>query len=702
MKIFKILVVIFVSGFFLTMTTFQSALDQEVDKREGTILYSIMGILDYLHFDPKKVDDDFSKKLWANYIEELDGGKRFFTQKDINALKKYELDIDNEIDAFSFDFFDKTDELFVQSIDRAERTIQTLLQTDLDLKTSESFELDSKKRVFPKDEIALIDSWRQFLKYSMVAKIDAYMDDVALADSLSLDEMQIKAHADLQKLMDDWFVRLKEGRRSDRFESFMNVIMGNFDPHSTYFSPKEKVNFDIQMGNKLEGIGARLEKSGDFVKISSIIPGGPAWKGKDLEPDDLILSVKQENMPVVDITGMRIDDVISMIRGKKGTKVILRVKRLNGTIKDITIERDEVILDDAAAKSMVLTIDNISSKVGYIHLPIFYSTFDGANSCASDIKKELLKLKDEGVNGVILDLRYNGGGSLPDVIDMAGLFIEKGPIVQVKARDQKPEILEDKDVSVTYNGPLIVMVNEVSASASEILAAALQDYNRAIIVGGQKTFGKASVQGIYDLDRMITGENAIKPLGEVKLTTQKFFRIDGTSNQLKGVVPDIYLPDQFSFIEYGEDLLPSALSYSEISNVNFTQNVYQVKALDVLRKQSMDRVSKDARFSKMMEYGAILQSKEDDTVIDIGLDGFVSEKDNEDEMMKPYDQLFEESVEGVLFKNLAADENQFKNDEAKQAKNLDFINGLTKDFYLKEAVLIMNDMIENDKKLAQK
>ncbi len=588
-------------------------------------------------------------------------------------------------------------------IQRSHDIYQSVIAGDLAIDELEVLELDAEKRDYAADAVELADLWRKYMKFSVVAKISEIQEQGILTDSLSELEIREKAQKDVKKTFDEWFSRMDELRREDRFDQYMNTITHQFDPHSEYFSPKGKENFDIQMGNKLEGIGARLQKAGDFVKIFSIVPGGPAWKGKDLKVDDVILSVRQKDeRDAVDITGMRLDDVISMIRGPKGTTVILNVKRLDGTLHAVMIERDEVILDDAAAKSMIISAEGYNDKIGYIQLPIFYSTFDGGNSCANDIEEELEKLKREEVNGVILDLRYNGGGSLPDVIEMAGLFIEKGPVVQVKSRDGKPEVQYDPDPTVTYDGPLILMVNEVSASASEILAAALQDYGRAIIVGGDKTFGKATVQGVYNLDRMIRGESDVKPLGQIKLTTQKFFRINGRSNQLKGVVPDIHLPDQFDFMEYGEDLYEDALSYSEINAVNFGQDVYKVKAKETLAKKSASRVANSDFFDKVQEYGELVEQREDDTEISISLKEYLAEVDKDNTELKPFEDMREANVEGILIRNLDEDRSFINLDESRKAKNLDFIEGLTKDHYLYETMMIMQDMIEQDRRLVQK
>ena len=403
-----------------------------------------------------------------------------------------------------------------------------------------------------------------------------------------------------------------------------------FDPHSGYYEPKDKENFDIGMSGTLEGIGARLQTEGDYTKVVSIVPGGPAWKGKDLEENDLIMKVTQEDDEEgVDVTGFRLDDVVKMIRGKKGTKVKLSVKKVDGSIEDIIIVRDVVIIEESYAKSAILNFPDKIQNIGYIKLPRFYADFSrrGGPSCSKDIAKELEKLQAQNVNGVILDLRNNGGGSLRDVVKMSGLFIEEGPIVQVKSRSRRPEVLEDVDPRVQYRGPLVVMVNSFSASASEILAAALQDYNRAIIVGSNSTFGKGTVQRFFDLDRAIRGNSEVKPLGEIKMTIQKFYRVNGGSTQLKGVTPDIILPDRYHYFKTGEKDHDFAMEWTEIAPVMYSQNVTRVNdELNGLRRASEVRVKNSDAFQLVLENAKRLKKQSDETNYTLNFEAHMSQK----------------------------------------------------------------------------
>ena len=502
-----------------------------------------------------------------------------------------------------------------------------------------------------------------------------------------------EAREEVRENFEDWFKRLEQVRRSDRFESYVNAIIHCYDPHSDYYNPKEKADFDIRMAGKLEGIGARLSSDGDYTKVVSIVPGGPAWKGKDLEVDDLISAVTQEGDEPVNIEGMRLDDVVSKIRGKKGTVVILTVKKPDGTMEDIRIVRDVVITEEGNAKSVIIDMEGVSDKIGYIYLPSFYADFKAKNgrSCAKDIAIELEKLKDENVDGVILDIRNNGGGSLRDVVDMGGLFIEEGPIVQVKPKRGNPYVLEDEDSSVQYEGPLIIMVNEYSVSASEILAAAMQDYKRALIVGSPSTFGKGTVQRFYSLDQ-VRGADEFKPLGDVKMTIQKFFRINGTSTQLKGVVPDIILPDNYQFIKRGEKDYDYPLEWNEIESVDHTQNAYVISNYDELRMKSEKRVQQDSTFQLILENAHRLKESQEQRTYPLDLDAFIAKMDERQQMGNRYKDIGKDVIPGLVVENLDVDMDYIQADSSRIGRNEDFISKLTKDIYLKETIHILDDM----------
>ena len=674
-------------------------------EKESMILNVLLALMNQVHFHPQKIDDEFSQKAFDNYLENLDGSKRFLTEQDVNELKKYQLEIDNQISTGSLEFFDLSLDILNKAEDRGEKIYRSLIDQKFDLTKDEKIELDSEKKSFAKDEAELKDYWRKVLKYNIISKVSRKLEEQENAQKdgkesdepkKSFEEIVKKAQEETKELYDDWFKRLDDFRRSDYFETYLNSFTTLYDPHTSYFNPKEKSDFDMNMGGRLEGIGARLSttEDGDLVKVVEVVIGGPAWKGKELEADDVITKVTQKGEEGVDILGMRIDDVILMIRGKKGTVVILTVRKKDGTIKDIEIERDEIIFDETFAKSSIIDLDDEIKNIGYIYLPKFYSTFDGGNSCAEDVRKEIEKLNAQNVNGIILDLRFNRGGSLSDAISMSGLFIKDGPIVQVKSRDRKPYVYNDEDKGVSYEGPLIVMVNSVSASASEILAGALQDYKRAVIVGSKSTFGKGTVQRFFDLDRVITGNNDIKPLGQVKLTFQKFYRISGGSNQLKGIIPDIVLPDRFALIPVGEKDNENALPWTEIAPVEYHQNVYTLPDLSALRSKSEARVAQDSAFSLIMENAKRMKKNMDETEYPLTLEAYKAMFDARDKEAEKFKNIMNTDIKGLHVNNLEVDLEKINADEGKTARNKDWLEHLHRDVYLKETVLIMKDMIE--------
>lgn len=499
--------------------------------------------------------------------------------------------------------------------------------------------------------------------------------------------------------MDDWYSRLNKIKRSTRLSYYLNTITNLYDPHSDYLEPIDKQNFDIRFSGRLEGIGATLQTVGEYTKVAGIVVGGPAWKAKELKENDIILKVAQgDSGEWKDVTGMQTDDVVQLIRGEKGTKVRLNIKKLDGTIQDISIIRDLVIIEEGFAKSLILDGAQAGERIGYIYLPRFYADFEHADGRFSgkDIAVELDKLKAEKVNGIILDLRNNGGGSLNDVVQMSGYFIEQGPVVQVKSKAQRPEVLDDMDPRVQYNGAVIVMVNHFSASASEILAAALQDYGRAVIVG-TNTYGKGTVQRFYDLDRGVQGFNDLKPLGEVKLTVQKFYRIDGGSTQLRGVTPDIVLPDNYSFTEVGEKEEDYPLEWTEITPLQFKQNVYKIPTLSKIKAESEKRVAANLIFQKMVDNARRLKAQRDETSYSLKLDTYTATAEKQQTESKAYEALFKDVVnKGV--KNLEVDIPSIHQDESKKARNDDFVQTVAKDVHISETLKIMHDLLK-DKKL---
>ena len=716
------------------------------EEKESLILNAVINYLDVLHFKPQTVDDEFSNKAFDLYLNNIDPGKRFLVQSEIDQLSIYKDQIDDQIRLRNFDFFDASLEIMDAARLRAEEIFYEIIDSDFDLESDDFVEMNSEKRSFARDIEDLKMNWGKLVRFDVISRLEDKLNkqnekheeliekdvlDDERPESINLNpdileksilpdyikdeqedskdkdnvdktasELKKEIIEEVKKSYGDWFKRISKERRSDKFETYVNTITHLFDPHSHYFNPKEKQDFDIRMGGKLEGIGARLQTEGDLTKVVSIVPGGPAWKGKKLEVDDLIVAVTQKGKEAVDIKGMRIDDVVQKIRGNKGTVVILSVKKKDGSMEDIEIERDEVIIDEGFARSLILDIPDAVEKIGYIRLPKFYSTFEGkdGNSCSLDVAKEIEKLKLENVNGIILDLRDNGGGSLQDVVDMSGLFIEEGPIVQAKPRNKDAYVYLDEDKTVNYDGPVVVMVNQFSASASEILAAALQDYSRAIIVGSSSTFGKATVQRFVDLDRAYRDNNEMKPLGQLKITMQKFYRVNGGSNQLKGVEPDIILPNNYQFIETGEKVYDFAMEWSEIEPVEYAQNVYIVDHIETIKERSTKRVRDNEAFQLIVENAKRLKRNKDQSKYPLDLDAYVAINEKRDSEAEKYNNLYEDNIDGLIVSNLDEDFEYINSDESRIARNDDWIKGVEKDFYLEEVLFVLKDMIEMDQK----
>ncbi|MDC1508520.1 carboxy terminal-processing peptidase [Saprospiraceae bacterium] len=688
-------------------------------EREAMILTGVMKFMDQVHYNPKMINDELSVVIFDEYIEALDSRKRFLTQEEVDELAQFRDKIDDQIKIKTFEMFELSNELIEKGIQRGQRIYASIDVSALDLTSNDKVNLDYENRERPKNEKALKKYWEQLITYDIISKVETKIDkqvkklqammlvppavDTAAEDSekelyveKNRDELVAEAIEDHTKNYKKWFRRLNKQRRSDRFEQYLNAVTHQSDPHTTYFNPKKRDDFNINMGGKLEGIGARLQADDDFIKIVSIVPGGPIWKTKKAEADDLIIAIQQEGEDeVLNLYGMRLDDVVSRIRGKKGTVITLTIRKKDGSEIILAIERDEVITEETLAKSLI--IDKVGSieNIGYIKLPKFYSSFEkkGGNSCAKDVASEIEKLKTVNVNGIILDLRNNTGGSLNDVVEMSGLFIKEGPIVQVKPRTRDAYVHLDKNPDVLYDGPLIILVNKYSASASEIIAAAMQDYKRAVIVGSTSTYGKGTVQRFYDLDRAFKGAEDYKPLGSLKMTTQKFFRVNGGSTQLIGVTPDIVLPDNYQYMDVGEKEYDHAMKWTEIDPVEYSQDVALLDHIDEVAATSKKRVDKNDKFTKVLANAERIKKYRDNSTYSLNIDQFIEEMDQREEDSEQYKDLYDTDIASLKISNLEVDMDNINFDESKQARNQDWLDGMKKDFYLEEALSIMKDMI---------
>ena len=661
------------------------------------ILDIIMSGLNNAHYDPKKIDDNFSERFFDLYMKHVDGSKMFLMQADIDNMAKYKTKVDDQIQNETFELFDLSNELITRRIAEKESWYKEALSKPFDYKVNEEYETDFEKTQYAKNETELKNKWRQYVQYQTVAKLNELMDAQekikAKKDTLAkvrpFDSLEVEARTKVMKTMNDYFKRLKKISKKDRYAYYVNTITAMYDPHTEFFPPRDKKKFDQSMSGQLEGIGARLQQKDEFIKITELVVGGPAFKQGEIKAGDIILKVAQGNAESVDIVGMDIDDAIELIKGKKGTEVRLTIKKPDGDVKIVTLIRDIIELDDTYAHSAI--IQNGKNKTGYIKLPTFYSDFtrNGAHHCSQDIKKEVLKLKSENVTGIVLDLRDNGGGSLQEVVDMAGLFIKQGPIVQVRKKEGKVDQLNDRNPDQTYDGPFVVMVNRNSASASEIMAAAMQDYKRAVIVGSQ-SFGKGTVQSFLELDNYILPQfDSLKPLGSLKVTMQKFYRINGGATQLKGVMPDISLPDPYFYIETGEKELDNPMPWDEMEKAKYdplTNIDY-----DKLKKRSNDRVKKSKEFSLVDQEAKEIKAKKDDSKYSLNLEKYVAEAKKYKEDNKKYDDL-KKDIKDFDVSLLNTDIERLAVDTIKLGREKKWALNLKKDIYLQEATNVISDM----------
>ena len=659
--------------------------------------------MNYYHYQPQEFDDQFSAEVYDQYLDRLDPAKRFLTAGDIQELKKYRFQIDDELDMGTFEFFDLSVKRFNSRKEEVRAYYKEILSESFDFDAKENFDADPDKMDYVSNSKELKNRWRKALKYQTLFRLTTSIErqEKAKKNSKGDEDIEVKSFAlmeedardKVKKNHDAWFTRMDRESIKDKRAEYINAITTTFDPHTEYFPPKDKQTFDIRISGKLEGIGALLSESDGYIKVTRIVPGSASARQGQLEVNDKILKVGQGDEEPVDVVDMNLDDAVLLVRGKKGTEVRLTVEKLDGNIVVIPIIRDIVVLEETYAKSAILKTEGSNESIGYIHLPKFYFDFNDRNGrrCATDVANEIKKLKAENVNGLILDLRNNGGGSLSDVVEMAGLFIEEGPIVQVKSRQGAPRILADHDSKVQFDGNLVVLVNSISASASEILAAAIQDYKRGIIVGSPSTFGKGTVQRFVDLDDLIRGSYEIKPLGEVKLTTQKFYRVSGGATQLKGVVPDIVLPDAYSLLDIGEKEHDHSMAWDEISPVPFEKWDNEIRNLSRIKSNSMNRINANPTFQLIQENAERLKKRQDKNTYTLNLKDYISERERLEEEAKKYDNI-EKDIDGFYVAATKADQNDMNVDSETKKRYDNWYKAIKKDAYLYEALHIIRDM----------
>ena len=672
--------------------------------KDKFLLEIISYVIEKGHYDPKEMDDEFSENVFNSFIDAIDGQQRFFLKTDINNFKRYKHEIDDQLRSSNIDFFNIVYDKSIQRIQEVRNFYPSLLEKPFNFNLEETTSLDFKNNSFAANLNELKKVWRKRFKLSTLDRFvskkeeEVYKKKIDSSYQIKSDLiLESESRASTLQNINDYFDWMDELERKDTFNAFVNSVVNEFDPHTQYFAPQDKELFDTSMSGKFEGIGARLQKKNEQVKIVEIILGGPVWRDNSLEPGDQILYVAQPNEDPVEISGMRLDDSIKLIKGPKGTNVILTVKRVNGEIEDVIVERDVVVLEESYAKSAIIKKND--KKFGLIELPKFYVDFKnyGERNAATDVKKALISFKEKFVDGLIIDLRNNGGGSLKTVVDMVGYFIDKGPVVQVKSIGGRKEVLEDTDPSIIWDGPVIILVNEFSASASEILAAALQDYNRAIVMGSQQTYGKGTVQNVIDLNRIIA-VNQYGDLGALKVTTDKFYRINGGSTQLEGVKSDIIFPSQYGSIQIGEKDQSNPLSWDKISPAKYAINKYNFRDTYVIEK-SKARLAKNPMINLIHEQGEWIRLKQNDYNFHLNYISYINKRDNDKKYSERFDVLneFESKLSFIwLEENMGIDKS---NDILIRRDR--WLKGLKKDIFLDEAVNVLNDLKKDDTKLSQ-
>jgi len=677
-------------------------------EKDKLLIDLITYVLEKGHYSPKDINDAFSKNIYRNFIAGVDPLKRYFLMSDIEEFKRYETSIDDQIKIKDVTFFNLVYSRLSQRIAEIEKMYPTILEQSFDYKMDEELNVDYDKIAYAKDKKALKNRWRKQLKFSTISNYyDLIEENGTVLNEVSkkeqneddqkpktISEIELEARENTKNSMSEYFDFVNDLESKDYFAIFLNVIVEEFDPHTNYFAPSDRDRFELQMSGKLEGIGARLQKKNDYIKIVEVISGGPAWRGEHVEVGDMIMKVKQEKeKEAVSVVGMRLDDAVKLIKGPKGTKVILTIKRVDGSIEEEIITRDVVEIEETYAKSTLIKKED--KNYGLIDLRQFY--FDMQNykerNAASDVKKEILRLKDEGMQGLIIDLRGNGGGSLRTAVDMAGLFIKEGPIVQVASSGSKKEVLEDQDNEIVWDGPLVILVNELSASASEILAAAMQDYKRAIVIGSKQSYGKGTVQNLLDLNQWLRN-NDMGDMGSLKLTTQKFYRVNGGSTQLEGVKSDVVMADRYSYINIGEKDYDNPLPYDKIEPADYeVWNGYL--DYEKIIKKSMERMAKSEQLRLIDENAQWIKSRRDITTVNLNYESYKNELESRIDDTKKFDAI--DNYDNKLrYESLPFEIELMKQDTTLLEKRKRWHKSLGNDIYIEEGVNILQDLKSTD------
>ena len=665
--------------------------------KDKLLMQLVTYLLEQGHFQPKDINDDFSEGVYTSFLTQIDQFKNYFYQSDIDDFQRFETQLDDQILKHDVSFFNLVYERLLKRIEASKGFYSKVLEQPFDFDIEEVYSTDYENSSYANSKSELLDKWRKQLKFYTISNYhDLIESENKLKEedpeyvSKSLDSLQSEARASILKTMTENSSVYDDLRRDDWMSMYINAIAEEFDPHTFYFAPNDKDNFDAQMSGKYEGIGARLQKRMDEISITELISGGSAWRQNKLEVGDIIMKVRQEEeIEAVNVVGMRLTDAIKLIKGPKGTNVILTLKKVDGTIEDLSIPRDEIELEETYAKSTIVKKEG--TTFGVINLPKFYIDFEDYNSrnAAGDVKKEIERLKAEGMEGLVLDLRNNGGGSLKTVVEMGGLFIDEGPIVQVRSTGEDKEVLKDTDRGIEWAGPLVILVNELSASASEILAAAMQDYKRAIVIGSKQTYGKGTVQNIVDLNRMIRS-NTNGDMGAFKFTTQKYYRINGGSTQLEGVKSDVVVPDRYSYIDIGEKDQDNPLAWDEIApaNYNVWESTFDYKTTI---QNSKIRMHNNDEIKLIDDNARWIKTIRDETTYQLNFEKYSQDIEMKEAESKRFDALSDYQTD-LTFESLPYELPIMEQDSVFKINRTRWHENLSKDIYMEEAVNVLNDL----------
>jgi carboxyl-terminal processing protease len=668
----------------------------EVSSKDKLLMELVTYFMQRGHFSPKDINNDLSEELHTTFLEMLDGQKRYFLKKDAIQFARYKYALDDEFRSLQTDFFDFVYSRYLERRGEVKLFYKELLAQPFDYTVDEQISLDYDDQDFSITLNSRKERWRKQLKFSTLNIVHGKLEEEEKRAEKDADYtpktfsvLEKEAREITLENMDNYFSLMEDVREEDWFASYLNAFVTQFDPHSLYYAPVDKDRFDANMSGKYEGIGARLTKRNQTIKIVDVISGGPIWRGQLLEVGDQIMMVRQEDGVPVDVQSMRLDDAIELIKGPAGTIVYLTVKRVDGTIEEVPITRDTVELEESYLKSTL--IDKGGRSYGLIHLPKFYVDFKDykERNAAKDMQQEIIRLKKEGVQGLVIDLRNNGGGSLQTVVDMAGFFIDEGPIVQVKSSMEKTKVLKDKDGKTLFEGPLVILVNELSASASEILAAAMQDYKRAVVLGSKQTFGKGTVQNVLELNRFISN-STYGELGALKYTTEKFYRITGKSTQLEGVKSDVVAPDQYAYVDIGEKDEDNPLVWDQIAAAPFTTwNGYENFSQTI--QSSNKRVEENNLFQLIDKNARWIREQQDKDDFSLNLDQFSSTIDQDEATAEEFKAL-DDYKNNLSFRSPDYERQQMELDTILAEKRKRWKKALSRDLYVEEAVLILEDL----------